>query len=181
MALNNRLNEKKLASIPWNPVVDACGNKLTDIDSSNLILNKQSKEMWQFHRLDQVSSSSESVLKPSWVWSAMQRDFQSCISLKIQIQSVLKLSWVLYAEELPKLSFAKNTNALRSPLPEVVDIHNDIQKCSKLSEMKDKSYICALISIKHHDHKKVIVKKMHQPLTQDHQIVVTHDSRAGPG
>ena len=134
-----------------------------------------------FHRLVQVSSSSESVLKPSWVWSAMQRDFQSCLSLKIQIQSVLKLSWVLYAEELPKLSFAKNTNALRSPLPEVVDIHNDKQKCSKLSEMKEKSYICALISIKHHDHKKVIVKKMHQPLTQDHQIVVTHDSRAGPG
>ena len=114
-----------------------------------------------FHRLVQVSSSSESVLKPSWVWSAMQRDFQSCLSLKIQIQiqSVLKLSWVLYAEELPKLSFAKNTNALRSPLPEVVDIHNDKQKCSKLSEMKEKSYICALISIKHHDHKKVIVKK----------------------
>ena len=116
-----------------------------------------------FHRLVQVSSSSESVLKPSWVWSAMQRDFQSCLSLKIQIQiqiqSVLKLSWVLYAEELPKLSFAKNTNALRSPLPEVVDIHNDKQKCSKLSEMKDKSYICALISIKHHDHKRWLSKK----------------------
>ena len=97
-------------------------------------------------------------------YAELQRDFQSCLSLKIQIQSVLKLSWVLYAEELPKLSFAKNTNALRSPLPEVVDIHNDIQKCSKLSEMKDKSYIYALISIKHHDHKKVIVKKMHRPL-----------------
>ena len=79
------------------------------------------------------------------------------------------------------MSLPKHTNALRRPVPEVVDIHNDIQKCSKLSEMKDKSYICALISIKHHDHKKVIVKKMHQPLTPGHKIVVTHDSRAGPG